>query len=370
MSIAFRLQKGHFFELASISPGAITPRFSLLFGSDTVAAEDLLKSLDSRLGYSATLHLYVELARLTPGDVIDATGTQLPKTRASAYTALLAESGGEYDQAIESYGSVWENGEASRLDHAEALGGLFRCLMRTGRFDESVRLMADAFVSYPGYLVNIWLTGLVDQWSFHCEDDPSLILDWIIVHHISQKQRTVTRDPFRLYEMHECFLCAIGVDRPSAVTTRPTDWDTRKMVIFLEEICVLDVLDSSITYRSSREVEEQRIQILQILQDLNPPKSDEYSAEIARLKHKAFIRRGIEQFEDAKIYVDIDGLLKSVLDSAFRQKFQRYLDVSGMPEELRKTYLADSHFAVTSDTNNRERDYPSGAFQRTIQTSS
>jgi hypothetical protein len=116
-------------------------------------------------------------------------------------------------------------------------------------------------------------------------------------------------------------LAAHDVARPSELKSVADRFEAPKLIYFLRSVCVPHVIDSSLG--GSEQVEEERIALCQLLQELDPSRSEEYQAEIKDITTTQAIQRGLRQVEQSKIYVDLDGVQKAA-DKNLREGFNRY----------------------------------------------
>jgi len=111
-----------------------------------------------------------------------------------------------------------------------------------------------------------------------------------------------------------------------------------RWIYFLRYVCVPEILDSSIVYESSDDLENERTKICQLLLKLDSNNTEEYSSEIHRLTQAKAVRDAIHQVDSSKVYVDKIGIAKS-LDRAFYDGFDRYRQWYGLEERIRYSII-------------------------------
>jgi len=100
-----------------------------------------------------------------------------------------------------------------------------------------------------------------------------------------------------------------------------------QLVQFLKFVCVPQVLDQSLALESTQAVEEERAKILVLLGELTtaegkPPPPD-LSDELSKIRTKQVVRKTTLQLDQSKIYVNVDGIQKS-LAVATKDAWRRY----------------------------------------------
>ena len=160
------------------------------------------------------------------------------------------------------------------------------------------------------------------------------LIDWPIVRyiHIEHERRP---DDWQLYEAYDDYLAAHGVDRASKLDLSALTAETARLIFFLRYICVPEVMDYSLAFASSTELEDERIAVCQMLLSLDPENTKAYSAEISRLTLASAIRATIQRVDERKVYIDTEGIRRS-LDKSFHDRFERYIAYTRLSSELRE----------------------------------
>src|SRR5205807_285435 len=109
----------------------------------------------------------------------------------------------------------------------------------------------------------------------------------------------------------EDFLSYHKVRRPSLLRGAGLAIDPAALIYFLRYVCVLEVLDSSVEFQSTEDVQQERIQILQVLREMDPDHAEEYSNEIRALTTTLAVARGLREVEQSRIYVDVAGVKRT-----------------------------------------------------------
>ena len=95
---------------------------------------------------------------------------------------------------------------------------------------------------------------------------------------------------------------------------------------FLEKVCVLNIMDSVPVGRSTAELFNARIAVLNALRALAPTRSADFDAEIREVAIANAVRRELSSINQQRVYVDVEGLsnrLVATLALDF-ERYQRY----------------------------------------------
>lgn len=122
----------------------------------------------------------------------------------------------------------------------------------------------------------------------------------------------------------EDYMLEYSINKPSLLGEIIDNLDRNRIIFFLSNICRTNVIDSCVNiFRNSEEVDQERIEICQILCDLNPDKNGVYLQEIKELSQKLVINAGLQEIEDSKIHVNTDGI-KEKLIKDIRNDYTRF----------------------------------------------
>jgi hypothetical protein len=107
---------------------------------------------------------------------------------------------------------------------------------------------------------------------------------------------------------YEDFLATRGVRKPADLRGRHGDIAYDRLIYFLRYICISEVMQMSLAFRSTRDVEDQRIEVLGFLAEIDAPNAAAYQAESNELLLRQTIRSGIRIAETSKIDIDQNAI--------------------------------------------------------------
>jgi hypothetical protein len=111
----------------------------------------------------------------------------------------------------------------------------------------------------------------------------------------------------------------------------------QRILFFLQNVCVLDVLDHSVEYESTDDIENERIAICQMLLELDSDNASAYSEEIFRLIQTGLVRKALQHLDESKVSIDERGIMQS-LDKSFRDRYERYAGFLKLSDRQREAF--------------------------------
>lgn len=315
-------------EINTLGPSA---RFSIAFRS-TAHAIAYIDSLERHFPLSASVQLFKEVFSASGDPFPTSAVTGLPPVRRGLYRAAAFSRRHDTERAIVEYTSLPLPN--SSLVYSTILNGLYDLYMITGRLQQCAELVLDAYFYTKELLHSIALADLLSLYEAQGGVEYSADLAWPVLYSIYYLERDVPRDDKRLFVLNDAFLATQGVARPSRLLPVTEKLPKNRIAHFLRYVCVPEILDWSIDYASTDDLEAERVSVCQMLMTLDGESADVYSAEIGRLLQARAIREALRQVDSSKVYVDVNGIRRS-LDRSFYEAFGRYRQLCGLEARLR-----------------------------------
>lgn len=109
---------------------------------------------------------------------------------------------------------------------------------------------------------------------------------------------------------------------------RPTKMDIYKykkelLIYFLRYVCIPKIMDISIPFNGTQERDQERVEICNILCEIDVANVKEYEEEIRAITQKLMINKELKTIEENRIHVNIDGI-KDRLNKSYKNDFMRY----------------------------------------------
>lgn len=120
----------------------------------------------------------------------------------------------------------------------------------------------------------------------------------------------------------EEFLDAHNVKSPSELVNHRDKFKLNELIYFLNNVCVVNVMDMSQRISSSREAEIERQHVCSVLCELDPSNRTNYEAEIVGIVHMLSLQEGRTVVDSSRVHVDTEAIrawASRELESSFRR---------------------------------------------------
>ncbi|WP_242483026.1 hypothetical protein [Pseudomonas sp. TH10] len=122
---------------------------------------------------------------------------------------------------------------------------------------------------------------------------------------------------------YEDFLIQHGLDRPSQLNSKSSDFDKRLLVFYLRYVCTPAIMKVSSVFKGSVEVQNERLAVFTLLLDIDEPNAKIYESEIREITRAQVIRSGVRHVEQSKMSIDVPAIRK-LCDKKLKESFFRY----------------------------------------------
>jgi hypothetical protein len=194
-------------------------------------------------------------------------------------------------------------------------------LISRGTQEQAVDYVVERYLSDPRVLnmlpVKRCIHALTEHATAHLAAHISLpILFELYSRHVEDK-------PTELRYAHEDFLAAHGISRPSLIMPLAMQFERQHLIYYLRHVCVPRVMQLSIAFQTSREVEDERVAVCTLLKQLDNAHAGLYDAEIREITRRQSISHGLRQVEQSKIWIDQEPL-KQWAEKHLAEDFVRF----------------------------------------------
>lgn len=121
----------------------------------------------------------------------------------------------------------------------------------------------------------------------------------------------------------EEFLDAHSIKSPSEIVNQRDKFNTNELVYFLNNVCVVNVMDMSRRISSSREAEIERQNVCSVLCELDSGNRTNYEAEIVGIVHLLSLQEGRKVVDSSRVHVDTEAL-RAWVSRELEPSFRRY----------------------------------------------
>lgn len=204
------------------------------------------------------------------------------------------------------------------------------CLLQIGKTDDAIRRAAHFCCEEDDLRFVLPLSDLLpdDRWRYlkHLRHDIALPVMLDLAMRTSGDSRHATNRRIAYDE----FLRAHGHARPSELARNVTGFPLRELIYFLQMICIPEIMDVSFqTFKTSRDLENERIDVCALLSQIDPNNSGVYSEEIKEITKVINLREGLRDVDKSRVHVNLEALI-SWAQSELKENFQRYKVLAGI----------------------------------------
>lgn len=150
-----------------------------------------------------------------------------------------------------------------------------------------------------------------------------------ILFHLYYKYRDLDKKS-RLEYLYENFLVQKGFERPTELIKDCLNKNIaidNKLLYYLNEICVPDILKKSVFMQEAELKERERINICHDLVTIDTLNKNFYLSEIKEREQELFLKKEMKRIGKNKIYVNVEGI-KKVLNESLKDDFNRFVELS------------------------------------------
>ncbi|EKD71059.1 MAG: Reticulocyte binding protein [uncultured bacterium] len=312
------------------------PLFCQLYVS-TYNSREFLKRIRACYSDSKTIQLWDEYYDKSKKMITIEDLPDLPEKRVAIYSSRKLFKASDYDSAIkilEKYYITSLSGEVDNYSVERIITELFYCYLFAEKYDKLFGLVSD-FYFYNKYIIaKLDLKNAMERFDDAERKDCYGLYTYPIASHIAGLE------VYQIYVACDNYLSSIGLECPSQLSDRSDIIEKKAFIFLLSEVFVEAVLSKFLVLGSTEEVESERIKILQILIEIDPDNSVQYSDEINNITRRATIKKYIQFVDESKIYIGIDGV-KQYAEDIIRESYQRYIEIKAMPVDIDNLQLVD-----------------------------
>jgi len=184
---------------------------------------------------------------------------------------------------------------------------------------DCVNSAVEAFLKYPMVVPSVLNKAIVSvQLLTDDQVAQSLAVPILYALAAQHKDNSFEADVADSYEM---YLDSMGITKASDLGPYIPSADNEKYIYFLREVASIPVMERSGSFKDAEEIRQERLKICQQLLELDPLHTDSTAEEISEITQASMIKRRLHEVEQGKVYVDIDGIRRSIsqeVKAAFR----------------------------------------------------
>lgn len=253
------------------------------------------------------------------------------KQRIDHYNAKLFKIHQKYDKAIKLYENIITDSSSKVPGYLqeEIVLDLFECYLSDNFINKGLRLFTHNYFKNELLILKLDVYKLIKLIESDSSKSYLKDIEVTILYHFFYSK---TNEIGKIYGAYANFMASKGLKKPSELRKNLNDYDFESILYFFKNICVPEIIDSSIYFDDIEEIENERVNICQILSEIDPEKKDSYLAEISSISKKATLRKRLREVDESKIHVDVEGIIK-LAGSQISESFLRYKEISSFTDD-------------------------------------
>lgn len=154
----------------------------------------------------------------------------------------------------------------------------------------------------------------------------------------------------------EDFFIENGIEKPSMMQKECENYSIEELIFFLRNVCVPQIMGPVLlSIRTSKELDEERINICQCLRKLDLENEKDYEGEIKEITQKIYINDSVSEIETNKIQVNTEGI-KSRINRDLKSVFNKYIfsrnnKLDAFMNQLRSLDLSEDISIISFDSS-------------------
>lgn len=228
------------------------------------------------------------------------------------------------------------------------------CYLKLLDFASAIELVTESNLKNPGFFSRFGYNIIMEN-ALKAEDDKinSSISTPILLKLYGLRYQISTNS---LWTAYDNYMFSIDIKVPSELREYVNTIHRDKLIYFLKNICVQEVLGLSYNdFENEDDLDNERMAVLALLCEIDYKNYEEYVEEIQILSSNVEIRKGIKQLDESKIYVDIVGIRNS-LEKDLKESYNRSLEldslnIPGLEKLLDRLGISVSVLKVDGETN-------------------
>lgn len=281
--------------------------------------DSIISNFNKILPNSLTVRFYSSLSDESLDRTDSFVNTQILDSRKTKYEAHLALRNKNYELAIKCFQCLLNHSD--QITKKYAMHGLAKTFILSEKLEQAVETICICYLDNPNFINSVPINDILEKIQNNGIKNFSSTIYFPIIYGIYSKHFS-SKNNFQRNEFCERFLSKHELSKPSEFFQKYPEFEKKPLVFFLYSVCQTEVIDSFIVFSSTEEVMQERIQILQQLNEIDPG-TTRYFDEIKSITKKIIIGKNLREIEQSKIYVDIERLT-TTLEKSLRESFDRF----------------------------------------------
>lgn len=273
-----------------------------ILASNARAKENIFNDLKLKEAYPYTWSVY---ETLMTGKVNSS--YPINEVRLKKYLAIHHLAFGDPDQAFIYF--KWLVDNSTKSDQVRYSAGEALSLLKLGRVSDAIDITVLAYLdndSVPSILPIKKLTNeLSDPSIWPRSISVPILFDLYDSYFVGDRFANITY-AFEKFQLEH------DINEPLDIVNKFSELPRKFVIAYLDRVWRPEVMKQTIIYSGTKEIEETRIKVCQLLSTIDPENLSVYKEEIKERVKQLQIAKGTSLLEQSKVYVDIEAIKKSL----------------------------------------------------------
>lgn len=312
--------------------------------SDDADKLNFLNMLSEKFPNSITVEFFQE--RLKGLDYLIKYEKKIPEGKFKVELARKYQEKNDYLSASKEWEFLITNYKDTAPILETAIVNLFKCYLKLDQPNKCIELFVDSFFFNNHIIDKIEVRDLLSKIHSNKFRNVDKGINLPIFYTIVEADVVETHIAFELFN-DSC-----GVERPSELLSRISEFEENKFMFYLEHTCSPRVLMHSTYIDNSKERLEERLSIANFIREKSP-KNKNIISEIKSIQNILVIQQGLIDLDESKIYVNEQGILENELQD-YKAIYERFEIISRITDKGKVFLLKGGNLITYSSQEDTE----------------
>jgi hypothetical protein len=182
-----------------------------------------------------------------------------------------------------------------------------RSLLELKEYRDGIREAALLLIENPSLITHIPVNEYVHALDKELRKELAAEISVPILLHVASKKINKSHEKIGAFA-YEDFLLAQKYRKPSDLALNLSSYCKVSLIYYLKNICTADIMKVSRVFKSSFDLQNERLLVCRMLIQLDHENKDAYETEVREITRAQTIFEGVRHVEKSKISIDISGL--------------------------------------------------------------
>lgn len=258
------------------------------------------------------------------------------------------------DECIVKCTSLLDNANLSVIAEYETISNLFICFLKKNDLTNCLLLNVNTFLKNPHLTKKMNVDSLLEdiikgKFKNVGTGSKTGLIELPIFFKINSNDR------IKIKQAYELFLIANGFIKPNELLKIKANFEKVKLIYFLKNVCIPEIMQLSKSFDSTYAVNEERISICKFLTEIDNSEENTYKTEIAELTQRNTISKVIGGIDERKVFVN-EIKIRQIIKKYEKQNVLQTEQISPLTGESFERYITLLNFVKN---NNEYKDVSS-----------